>query len=182
VERSAWVAEPTASRTATAASGIAATERPDVAGRAERVAVLQDAAAAQPLSHVTVRLDGEGGTDARIRVGLRGSTVGASIDAADPATAASLRAHVAELREALTRQGLDPASLTVRATARAAEPADIARLVTNLAAGESTATLTAARESSSQREAGQHQSHSTPRRDAEAQRQRQDRQNKEERK
>ncbi|MGH7506589.1 MAG: hypothetical protein ACRELX_13095, partial [Longimicrobiales bacterium] len=183
VERAAFAPEPAAARSATTGGGVAAVERADVAGRAERVLALQDAAATQPLSQVTLVLDGEDGADARIRVGLRGSMVGASIDTTDPIAAASLRNHVAELRHALERRGLDASALLVRAAPRAAEPADLARLFAPLGStdtGAGTVSTAASRESSAQRDTGQH-GHPGPRRDADAQRQRQQRQNKEDR-
>jgi hypothetical protein len=150
------------------------------------VLALQDAAAAQPLSHVSVRLDGEDGTATRVHVGLRGSMVGAAIDTADPLAAASLRAHVAELRQALEQQGLDPSALLVRAAAKPSESMDASRLLASLAKADPTlATLTTGttRDASAQRDSSsQGQSHNQPaRRDPDAQRQRHSRNGKEDR-
>jgi hypothetical protein len=169
-----------------ATGGAAAALRADVAGRMERVLAIQEAVAEQPLSHVSVRLDGDDGTATRVHVGMRGSMVGASIDTADPLSAASMRAHVAELRQALEQQGLDPSALLVRAAGKSTESMDASRLLASLAKADPTlATLTtgSARESSQQRDsASQGQSHHQPaRRDADAQRQRQSRNGKEDR-
>jgi hypothetical protein len=171
-----------ATRAAAQTGGAEAVLRADVAGRMERVQALQDAAAAQPLSHVTLRVDGEDGSAATINVGLRGNTVGATIDAADPLAAASMRAHVAELRQALERQGLDPSSLLVRAAARLPDGSDVGKLAAALGGADALASLaTAAGRESRDTSNGQNQQHTATRRDPDAQRQRQNRNGKEDR-
>lgn len=171
-------------RTATVRTeGADAVQRADVAGRLERVQALQDAASAQPLSQVTLRVEGEDGSTARINVGLRGNTVGATIDAADPLAAASMRAHVAELRQALERQGLEPSTLLVRTAARL-DGGDAGKLAAALTSADALAALaTSASRESTQREHGngQNQQHTATRRDPDAQRQRQNQKSKEER-
>src|SRR5690606_33262231 len=160
-----------------------AVQRADVAGRLDRVQALQDAASAQPLSQVTLRVESEDGTSSRINVGLRGNTVGATIDAADPLAAASMRAHVAELRHALERQGLDPSSLLVRTAARL-EGSEAGRLASVLTGADALATLaSAAGRESTPRDGGngQNQQYTAPRRDPDAQRQRHNRNGKEDR-
>jgi hypothetical protein len=75
---------------------------------------LQDAIAAQPLSRVMLNVEGENGDSARIRMGVRGGSVGATIDMSNPVAARALEARIGDLQRALERQGLEPAALRVR--------------------------------------------------------------------
>jgi hypothetical protein len=87
---------------------------------AERIAHLLDLESStpmKPLSQVLLRLDGAEGED-RIRVDLRGTAIGATIDVSDPATADRLGTRLVELQRALERQGLEPETLQVRTQLR----------------------------------------------------------------
>jgi hypothetical protein len=172
-----------AARPSVWSGGVEAVERADVAGRLDRVQALQDLKSAHPLSQVTLRVDAGDGTEARINVGLRGNTVGATIDMADPLAAASMRAHVAELRQALERQGLDTSSLLVRAAARLPDGSDAGRHAAALTSADLLASLANAanRESTTQRDHTAQNQHTAARRDPDAQRQRQNRNDKEDR-
>ncbi len=124
----------TAAVPATAAAEIAPIAGTDAAARAAAVIAMQDARDAQPVSHMMLQLDnGEGGLD-RIRVGLRGSSVGATIDMASPTAATEVAANIHQLAAALQSRGLDPDSLRVRVagTVGTAPTTDLSRV---LAAG-----------------------------------------------
>jgi hypothetical protein len=99
-----------------------ATARSDAAERIARILQARDTAAERPLSSVVLRLEHPEGGEDRIRVDLRGQTIGATLDMHDAASADRLGAHVQELTRALERRGLDPEAVTVR-TVRGAEPA-----------------------------------------------------------
>ena len=87
------------------------------ASRVDQVLALQDAREAQPASFMTLKMDnGEGGED-RIRVGVRGSNVGATIDVRDAATAELINNRIQELSSALEARGLSTDALRVRASA-----------------------------------------------------------------
>jgi hypothetical protein len=108
----------------------------DATSRAEQVLALQDAKDAQPMSHMLLRLDnGDGGED-RIRVDVRGATVGATIDVRDPDAAAQLAARIPDLTSALQSRGLAADALRVRAASATGliSTTDIARATA--AAGE----------------------------------------------
>ncbi|MCC7324627.1 MAG: flagellar hook-length control protein FliK, partial [Gemmatimonadaceae bacterium] len=72
----------------------------------------------RPLSSVLLRLDHPDGGEDRIRIDLRGHSVGATLDVADPRAAEQLRLHVTELQEALQRQGLEGEAMVVRTAQR----------------------------------------------------------------
>ena len=73
------------------------------------------------MSSVVLRLDhAEGGED-RIRIDLRGTSVGATFDVRDSAAADQLRAHAPELQAALERRGLDGDGIAVRTMSRTGE-------------------------------------------------------------
>ncbi len=96
------------------AAGAGAAQGVDIGARVARVLALQDAAQASPASGVTLHITGADGSDAaRIRVGLRGTSVNAAIDVTDPTAAAQLATHTGELRQILERRGLD-ASVLIR--------------------------------------------------------------------
>lgn len=102
----------------TAASTI---ERTDAAERIARALRLQDAVGDRPVSSVTLRLDHPEGGEDRIRVDLRGRSVGATLDVADASAADHLRAHARELHQALERAGLEGERVIVRATREASQ-------------------------------------------------------------
>ncbi|MBL8983552.1 MAG: flagellar hook-length control protein FliK, partial [Gemmatimonadetes bacterium] len=102
----------------TAASTI---ERTDAAERIARALRLQDAVGDRPVSSVTLRLDHPEGGEDRIRVDLRGRSVGATLDVADVSAADHLRAHARELHQALERAGLEGERVVVRAASEASQ-------------------------------------------------------------
>ncbi|MBK8250685.1 MAG: flagellar hook-length control protein FliK [Gemmatimonadetes bacterium] len=99
------------------ADGPEAIERTDAAERIARALRLQDDAGERPVSSVMLRLDHPEGGEDRIRVDLRGRSVGATLDVADANAADHLRAHTRELQQALERAGLEGERLVVRAAA-----------------------------------------------------------------
>jgi hypothetical protein len=84
------------------------------ADRIAQIAELRDTASERPMSSVLLRLDRPDGGEDRIRVGLRGTGVGAAFDMSDRGMAEDLGRHLAELARSLERQGLDPETMTVR--------------------------------------------------------------------
>lgn len=102
------------------APNVSGAESADVAERIARVLRVQETAAERPLSSVVLRLDHPSGGEDRVRVDLRGSSVGARIDMADAAAAERLRAHAPELAQQFASQGLETESIAIRAT-RSAE-------------------------------------------------------------
>lgn len=107
----------------------------DMAGRVLEVAELQDRAATRPVSQMLLHLDDVDG-GARIRVGVRGAVVDATLDVADRATADGLAARLGELRGALERKGLEPGALRVRPAAGGEEVLEVARAFAPSAAAE----------------------------------------------
>jgi uncharacterized protein YcbK (DUF882 family) len=97
----------------TAARGV------DAGARVAQVFGLQDAKAAQPMSSLLLRLDNGAGGEDRIRVDLRGTTVGASIDMRDADAAQQLAKNLPDLTRSLEARGLDTGALRVRAVAAA---------------------------------------------------------------
>lgn len=95
--------------------------RTDAAERIARALRLQDSQADLPMSSVTLRLDHPEGGEDRIRVDLRGASVGARLDIADPVAAEQVRLHANELRQALESRGLDGDAIAVRAMTRTVE-------------------------------------------------------------
>jgi hypothetical protein len=121
---------PRAVATTAAPQPVAAPSGAESAGRVARALDARDAAPAPPMSHITLRLENLTGGEDRIRIGLRGVEVGASIDLADRATADRMRASVGELRDALDRRGLTADTVQISNGARsAAEATDAARAV-----------------------------------------------------
>jgi hypothetical protein len=97
--------------------------------RAERVMRLQDAPTPRTLSRLTLSLDdGRGGQD-QVRIGLRGSSVGASFDMRDAGGADRIAARMGELTRALEQHGLEPQAFQVRSGA-AIRDTDVARMST----------------------------------------------------
>jgi hypothetical protein len=101
-------------------TGVARTEGLDKAAgmsTSDRVAHLldlRDTAAERPLSSVLLRLDSPDGGEDRIRIDLRGNTIGAALDMTDRGMAEDIGRHMGDLARAMERQGLDPESLSVR--------------------------------------------------------------------
>ena len=132
-DRAPWTYSPSSrlrSGRRPAAARACASSTPGPRRRAALIA-LQDARDAQPVSHMVLQLDnGSGGLD-RIRVGLRGAAVGATIDMRDPAAAGHVADNIHQLAASLQSRGLDPDSLRVRVTAAAGQfpAADLSRVV-----------------------------------------------------
>ncbi|HNV73884.1 MAG TPA: flagellar hook-length control protein FliK [Gemmatimonadaceae bacterium] len=101
-----------------ASTSVAGLSRSDATERIARVLRLQESAGDRPLSSVLLRLDHPDGGEDRIRIDLRGHSVGATLDVADPRAAEQLRLHVTELQEALQRQGLEGEAMVVRTAQR----------------------------------------------------------------
>ena len=92
----------------------------DSIARLDRIEALRDGAAARPLSHVTLRLENATGGEDRIRVGLNGLAVGATMDIGDAAAAERVSSAIGELQRALESRGLEADALRVRRMAAAA--------------------------------------------------------------
>jgi len=84
---------------------------------------MQASAGDRPLSSVLLRLDHPEGGEDRIRIDLRGHSVGATLDMSDPRVAEQLRAHAPELQQALQRQGLEGEAMVVRSASRSTDSA-----------------------------------------------------------
>jgi uncharacterized protein YcbK (DUF882 family) len=106
-----------------AASGTSATQSVSTASAmtpAERAAKLIAAfedAPPRPLSQITMSVDAGNGTADRVQLALRGSSLNATIDAADPRAAQTMTARSDELVRALSRDGIELEALRVRAVA-----------------------------------------------------------------
>lgn len=126
---------------------------PDVAGRVAHVTELQDGASLRPLSQVVLRLDNAAGGEDRVRIGMRGSLVGATIDVSDPSAAQRMNSRIGELQQALERNGLETEKLQVR---RVADAAELAQAVTGVRDAESARAASATRQGdgAQQRERG----------------------------
>ncbi len=106
---------------ASSASPVAGLTRSDATERIARVLRIQEAANDRPMSSVLLRLDAPDGGEDRIRIDLRGHSVGTTLDIADPQAAAELRSRVPELQQALQRQGLEGESMVVRTSSRSTD-------------------------------------------------------------
>jgi hypothetical protein len=95
--------------------------------RIARLLKVQDSANDRPLSQVMLRLERPDGGEDRLRIGLRGNTINATLDVGDQAAADRMNANVKELRQTLEQQGFQTDSLTVRTTARAMESSTLSR-------------------------------------------------------
>ncbi len=91
-----------------AATGTTAAER-----AARMIAAVEDAPA-RPLSQISVAVDAGNGATDRIQLSLRGTSLDATINAADPRAAQAMSGRADELARALTRDGIDLQSLHVR--------------------------------------------------------------------
>jgi hypothetical protein len=155
---------------------VIAPARVDLASRVARLLDLQEHAATRPVSHMTLRLDNAAGGEDRIRVDLRGLSVGATIDLSDPAAADRVSARIAELQRALERQGLETESLRVRSAAHLTDTVELSRVATTLHEGDAQriATLTTSNSSSpaSRERGGSSTSQDDPRRGSDASRHR----------
>lgn len=133
-QRMAFVRESVTPTQGESPSGaVAGLTRTDATERIARVLRLQESGHDRPLSSVLLRLDHPDGGEDRIRIDMRGRTIGATLDVADPRAAERLREHTGELQQALQRQGLEGESLVVRTTSRTT---DVAALNASAAAAD----------------------------------------------
>ena len=102
---------------------VAGLSRSDATERIARVLRMQESAGDRPLSSVLLRLDHPEGGEDRIRIDLRGNSVGATLDMRDPRVAEQLRAHAPELQQALQQQGLEGEAMVVRSASRSTDSA-----------------------------------------------------------
>lgn len=105
--------EPRAAGTAGEVRGAPASFGAEAAERIARVLQLQDTTPTRPLSQVVLRVDNATGGEDRIRVDLRGSSVGASLSVSDPVAAARLQSELGQLQRALEGRGLQAEHLSV---------------------------------------------------------------------
>ena len=130
----------TAERQQIHAPAIPPMRRIDAVDRATQVLAIQDAKDAQPVSHMTLRFDNADGGEDRVRVGLRGINVGATIDVHDGTSATQMSSRLLELATALESRGLEAGTLRVRSAAAVSAVAsiDLARAATaNVDSGSS---------------------------------------------
>ena len=105
----------TSSMSDTSAADALSEARASTATHAARVMDAQDAPGPRSISHLTLSLDdGQGGQD-QVRVGMRGSSVGASFDMSNAASADRVSSRLGELTRSLAQRGLDPQAFQVRA-------------------------------------------------------------------
>ncbi|MEP6619452.1 MAG: hypothetical protein ABJE47_09060 [bacterium] len=117
--------------------------RATTASRVSRLMDVQDAPGPRSLSHITLSLDdGNGGQDS-VRVGMRGTSVGATFDMSNASSADRVSARLGELSKALEQRGLEPQAFQVRATSTARE-ADTSRATTIAPSAQRTVADTAA--------------------------------------
>jgi hypothetical protein len=77
---------------------------------------MKDGAAAGPVNHLLLRLDAPGGGEDRIRIDLRGSTLEATLNIENAGEAERIASRIGELRESLSRLGLEADVVKVRTT------------------------------------------------------------------
>jgi len=102
--------------------GVTAATGSSSAERAQRILAAMEDAPARPLSQITMNVDAGNGNTDRIQVGLRGSSLNATIDTVDIGGAHAMNARSDELVRALSRDGVEVESLRVRATSTANAP------------------------------------------------------------
>jgi hypothetical protein len=113
-----------------ATAGLTSTER------AARIMELQEGGAAGPVNHVLLKVDNPGGGEDRIRVDLRGASVGARIDMTNTGEADRVASKLGDLQRTLERHGLETESLRVRNSATTHTAADLPRAGLALAEAE----------------------------------------------
>ncbi|MEX2582675.1 MAG: hypothetical protein WD766_05355, partial [Gemmatimonadota bacterium] len=100
----------------------------DAVQRAAQILAMKEGSSAAPINHLLLRLDSPGGGEDRIRVDLRGNTVGTTLNIENRADAEQLSSKVGELRQSLERHGLEADAVRIRTTpALSAERVDIGR-------------------------------------------------------
>jgi uncharacterized protein YcbK (DUF882 family) len=103
--------DTSATQSVTTASTMTPAER-----AAKLIAAFEDAPP-RPLSQITMSVDAGNGTADRVQLAMRGSSLNATIDAADPRAAQTMTARSDELVRALSRDGIELDALRVRAAA-----------------------------------------------------------------
>ena len=83
---------------------------------AKLIAAFEDAPP-RPLSQITMSVDAGNGTADRVQLAMRGSSLNATIDAADPRAAQTMTSRSDELVRALSKDGIELEALRVRAVA-----------------------------------------------------------------
>ena len=123
--------------------------RGTTASHATRAMDAQDAPGPRTLKHITLSLDdGNGGQD-QVRVGMRGTSVGASFDMSSVSSADRVSSRLGELTKALEQHGLEPQSFQVRASSTLRE-SDAARVTTSVPGAQRAVADTAATRNDSQ--------------------------------
>ena len=119
-----------AARAIVGAASVEAPAHVDAIDRTAHIAGLQAARDAQPVSHLMLRLDTPDGGEDRVRISMRGTQVGATIDVRDATSAAQMSRGLPDLMRALESAGLESGSLRVQAVAAdAAMPGSLVRAV-----------------------------------------------------
>lgn len=105
----------------------------------------QDAPGPRTLSRLTLSLDDgpQGAGQDQVRIGMRGSSVGASFEMHDATSADRVSARLGELTRALEQRGLEPQAFQVRTSSTSRE-ADVARVATQAAEAQRTVANTSA--------------------------------------
>lgn len=85
-----------------------------LANRIEQMLAAREQARARPMTQLTLAVDAVNGTTDRIRIGLAGRTLGATILTDDPDAARRMTRGLTGLSDALARTGIDGSALTVR--------------------------------------------------------------------
>lgn len=85
-----------------------------LANRIEQMLAAREQARARPMTELTLAVDAANGTTDRIRIGLAGRTLGATILTDDPDAARRMTRGLTGLSDALARTGIDGSALTVR--------------------------------------------------------------------
>lgn len=127
LERAAPAPAPLSATTGSTGASLAGATPVAHVGAADRVAEIQalrDRSAPRELSSLTLQVENAAGGVDRIRVDVRGASVGAELSLAHAADAERLGARVEELRQALERHGLTTDA--VRVAAGSAAPAELA--------------------------------------------------------
>lgn len=136
----------------------------DTVGRIARMLDLQASAANRPMTHMLLRMEGPTGSIDQIRVGLRGSSVDATLEIGDALDASRLGSRVDALSRALEQHGLEAESVRIRASA-ALETPELSRVAAMSAEAEAVR-VTASRntsESGAGRDQGGKSGHEQPR-------------------
>lgn len=125
--------------------------------RAERIMAAQDAPA-RPLSQIVMSVDAGNGTADRIQVALRGSTVSATIDAADHRAADAMRMHSDDLVRSLTKDGVDVDSVRVRSASTTTNAAPVTTVDSSQKSSDSSNNSRFSREAQWDQQRGQQRS------------------------